>query len=168
MITDTFLCEKRQEMLGLFSLEGRQVCGGTRTACEPCSTDSPLLSPFLIPKREKDVQRRVDVGKCSPSGCLWRDFKGNPVLLWRNPSLRLGEGDTRAHIPVHWEMPKNANQLQSCGLPTGPWEQHQPLFGVDLVQGHPGLSSAWSCASRSPAGSRRELVASLREGETCS
>lgn len=63
MITDTFLSEKRQEILGLFSLERRQVCGGTRAACEPCSADNPLVSPFLIPRKEKDVQRRVDVGE---------------------------------------------------------------------------------------------------------
>lgn len=62
MTADAFLCEKRQEILALFSLEWRQVCGGTGTACEPCSTDNPLLSPVLVPRKEKDVQRRVDVG----------------------------------------------------------------------------------------------------------
>lgn len=71
MITDTFLCEKRQEILGLFSLERRQVCGGTRTACEPCSTDNPLVSPFLIPKKEKDVQRRVDMGETFAQRSMW-------------------------------------------------------------------------------------------------
>lgn len=70
MITDTFLCEKRQEILGLFSLERRQACGGTRTACEPCSTDNPLVSPFLTPKKEKDVQRSVDAGETITQRCV--------------------------------------------------------------------------------------------------
>lgn len=63
MITDTFLCEKRQEILGLFSLERRRVHGGMRTACELSSTDNPLVSPFLITEKERDVQRRVHVGE---------------------------------------------------------------------------------------------------------
>lgn len=71
-------------------------------------------------------------GRCSPSGSLWRDFKGNPVLLGRNPSLQLGEGDTGTDIPIHWEMPENANHLQSSGLPRGHWEQLQPLFAVNF------------------------------------
>lgn len=66
MITDTFLCEKGQEILGLFSLERRQVLSGTRTACEPLNTDSPLDSPFLITEKERDVQ---DAGK-TPSACV--------------------------------------------------------------------------------------------------
>lgn len=71
MITDTFLCEKRQEILGLFSLERRQVCGGTRTACEPCSTDNPLLSSFLISPKEKDVQRRMNAGETFAQHSMW-------------------------------------------------------------------------------------------------
>lgn len=71
MITDTFLCEKRQEILGLFSLERRQVCGGTRTACEHCSTDKPLVSPFLTPQKEKDVQSRVDAGEMFTQHSVW-------------------------------------------------------------------------------------------------
>ena len=91
MITDTFLCEKRQEILGLFSLERRQVCGGMRTACEPQSTDSPLVSPFFITQKEKDVQGRADVGETlaphdawvSMESCKHR-FKRNPIPLGRN------------------------------------------------------------------------------------
>lgn len=87
MITDTFLWEKRQEILGLFSLERRQVCGGMRIACEPCSTDTP----FLIQKKKKRMCRgEWTQGKRLPNavcGSLWRDFKGNPIVLGRNLSL---------------------------------------------------------------------------------
>lgn len=111
MITDTFLCEKRQEILGLFSLERRQVCGGTRTACEPRSTDDPLVSPFLIAEKERDVQRRADEGETlarrgervsmeSYKCC----FKRNPLPLGRNPLPWLREGDMGRYTSIHWEM----------------------------------------------------------------
>lgn len=137
VITDTFLCEKGQEILGLFSLERRQVLSGTRTTCEPLNTDSPLVSPFLITEEERDVQ---DAGK-TPSACVSvesckRCFKRNPIPLGRNPiplgrnyPLWLGEGEVRTHTPIHWEMlhlqAKNSNHLQSCGLHTGLPGQHQ-------------------------------------------
>lgn len=105
------LCEKRQEILGLFSLERRQVRGGTRTACEPCSTDDPLGSPFLIAEKERDVQKRADAGetlalrgmRVSMESCK-HCFKRNPTPLGRNAPLWLGEGGMRTYIPIHWEM----------------------------------------------------------------
>lgn len=170
MITDTFLCGKRQEILGLFSLERRQVRGGTRTAREPCSTDVPLVSPFLIAEKERDVQRRADAGetvaqrgtRVSMESCK-RLFKRNSIPLGRNPPLWLGEGGMRTYIPIHWEMlhlrAKNSNHLQSCGLHTGLPGQHQTqqnLLLCDLISPWQSLNGAvtpqieW-CTSPAPA-----------------
>lgn len=80
MITDTFLCEKRQETLGVFSLERRRVQGGMRTACELSSTDDPLVSPFLVAEKERDVQRSVDMGETLTRVSV-ESSKKNPIPL---------------------------------------------------------------------------------------
>lgn len=65
----------------------------------------------------------------------------------------------RTYIPIHWEMPKNSNHLQSCGLHTGHVEQHQTqpnLLLCDCLSprqspGDAVTPQAEQCSSPAPA-----------------